>query len=95
LGHGWRSTDSETKLTNDEFAFPTALVALRGRLLITHDRVAATLNAGGEYVVDRHAGGGPGRTAQKQDGRNHFLTHTCLLVREDRTWPKRRASTGE
>ena len=43
LAPGWRSAVAESTLTNSAFAFPTALAALRGRLLITNSQ----LNAGG------------------------------------------------
>ena len=42
LRDGWRSALAEATLTNSEFAFPTALATLHGRLLITN----AQLNAG-------------------------------------------------
>jgi hypothetical protein len=44
LRDGWRSAVADWTLTNDELAFPTALAALRGRLLITNSQLNAGAN---------------------------------------------------
>ena len=44
LADGWRSATAASTLTNQEFAFPTALAKLRGRLLITNAQLNAPTN---------------------------------------------------
>jgi Cu-Zn family superoxide dismutase len=44
LGDGWRTAVSESVLQSDEFAFPTALAALHGRLLVTNSQLNAGSN---------------------------------------------------
>jgi sugar lactone lactonase YvrE len=45
LGSGWRTARLESTLTDAALAFPTALAALRGRLLITNAQLDAGANA--------------------------------------------------
>jgi Cu-Zn family superoxide dismutase len=47
LGPGWRSAVATSTLTRDDFAFPTALAAVRGRLLVTNSQ----LNAGSSPML--------------------------------------------
>lgn len=41
LGADWHAAKAESTVQNDAFAFPTALAALRGRLLVTNSQLDA------------------------------------------------------
>ena len=51
LGSGWRTAQLGSTLTNAALAFPTALAALRGRLLITNSQLDAGANATLPFTV--------------------------------------------
>ena len=51
LGPDWRTAQRESTISDAAFAFPTALAAARGRLLITNSQLDAGANATIPFTV--------------------------------------------